>query len=606
MLYQELRWRLIGPFRGGRSVAISGIQSQPNVFFMAANNGGVWRTTDYGRTWNPIFDDQPTGSIGALAIAPSNPDVIYVGSGEGLRRPDLSTGDGIYKSLDGGRTWKHLGLRDGQQIGAIIVDPHDPNRVFAGVLGHPYGPNAERGVFRSLDGGATWKKVLYKDENTGAINLEFDPANSQIIYADMWASRRPPWTAGNSYSGPGSGLYKSTDGGSTWRQLTKGLPTWNDHLGRIGFGIAPSDSNRIYALVDSPKLGGLYRSNDAGESWERINSDDRLWGRGDDFACVLVDPKDKDKLYIANISTYRSADGGRNFTAIKGAPGGDDYHTIWINPRDPRIILIAADQGATITVNGGDTWSSWYNQPTAQMFHVAADNRFPYWLYGGQQESGSAGVVSRSDFGAITFRDWHPVGVEEYGYAAPDPLHPGVVFGGKVTRFDERTGDVQNVGPIVVRDGKDRFVRTAPLVFSQADPHVLYFATQFLYKTIDGGRRWTTISPDLSRPPAPVPQNLGVYAADAGKTAHGGVIYAIGPSPLGVNTIWTGSDDGVVHVTRDGGAHWRDVTPKELTAWSKVTQIDASHVDAATAYISVSRFRVDDLTPLVFRTHDGG
>ncbi len=392
-LYQELRWRLIGPFRGGRSVAISGIQSQPNVFFMAANNGGVWRTTDYGRTWNPIFDDQPTGSIGALAIAASNPDVIYVGSGEGLRRPDLSTGDGIYKSLDGGRTWKHLGLRDGQQIGAIIVDPHDPNRVFAGVLGHPYGPNAERGVFRSLDGGLTWEKVLYKDENTGAIDLEFDPANPQTVYADMWASRRPPWTAGNSYSGPGSGLYKSTDGGSTWRQLTKGLPTWNDHLGRIGFGIAPSDSNRIYALVDSLKLGGLYRSDDAGESWERINSDDRLWGRGDDFACVRVDPKDKDKLYIANISTYRSTDGGRNFTAIKGAPGGDDYHTIWINPQNPQIFALAVDQGVVISVNGGETWSSWYNQPTAQLYHVITDNQFPYWVYGGQQESGSIGIA---------------------------------------------------------------------------------------------------------------------------------------------------------------------------------------------------------------------
>ncbi|PYX20013.1 MAG: glycoside hydrolase, partial [Acidobacteria bacterium] len=463
-LYQELRWRLIGPFRGGRSVAISGIQSQPNVFLMAANNGGVWRTTDYGRTWNPIFDDQPTGSIGALAIAASNPDVIYVGSGEGLRRPDLSTGDGIYKSLDGGRTWKHLGLRDGQQIGAIIVDPQDPNRVFAGVLGHPYGPNAERGVFRSLDGGATWDKVLYKDGNTGAIDLEFDPANAQIVYADLWASRRPPWTAGNSYSGPGSGLYKSTDGGSTWKQLTKGLPTWNDHLGRIGFGIAPSDSNRIYALVDSPKLGGLYRSDDAGESWERINSDDRLWGRGDDFACVRVDPKDKDSVYVANISTYRSTDGGRNFTAIKGAPGGDDYHTIWINPQNPQIIALAVDQGVVISVNGGETWSSWYNQPTAQFYHVTTDNQFPYWVYGGQQESGSIGIASRSDFGEITFRDWYPVGVEEYGYVAPDPLDPNIIYGGKATRFNRLTGQTQDVSPVVLRTGKYRFNRTAPLI----------------------------------------------------------------------------------------------------------------------------------------------
>jgi len=356
-----------------------------------------------------MFDDQPTGSIGALAIARSNPDVIYVGSGEGLRRPDLSVGDGIYKSIDGGSTWKHLGLRDAQQVGAIIVDPHDVNRVFVGVLGHPYGPNAERGVFRSRDGGLTWEKVLAKDEDTGAIDLEFDPVNAQIVYAAMWASRRPPWTAGNSYSGPGSGLYKSSDGGNTWKQLTKGLPTWSDGRGRIGFGIAPSDSKRIYALVDSPKLGGLYRSDDAGESWERISSDDRLWGRGDDFACVRVDPNDKDKLYIANISTYRSTDGGKNFTAIKGAPGGDDYHTIWINPENPQIIALVVDQGVVISVNSGETWSSWYNQPTAQFYHVITDNRFPYWIYGGQQESGSIGIASRSDFGEITFRDWYPV-----------------------------------------------------------------------------------------------------------------------------------------------------------------------------------------------------
>jgi len=606
-LYQELRWRLIGPFRGGRSVAISGIQSQPNVFYMAANNGGVWRTTDYGRTWNPIFDDQPTGSIGALAIAPSNPDVIYVGSGEGLRRPDLSTGDGIYKSLDGGRTWKHLGLRDGQQIGAIIVDPHDPNRVFAGVLGHPYGPNAERGVFRSLDGGSTWKKVLYKDENTGAIDLEFDLANPQIIYADMWASRRPPWTAGNSYSGPGSGLYKSTDGGSTWRQITKGLPTWNDHLGRIGFGIAPSDSNRIYALVDSPKLGGLYRSDDAGESWERINSDDRLWGRGDDFACVRVDPKDKDKLYIANISTYRSTDGGRNFTAIKGAPGGDDYHTIWINPQNPQIIALAVDQGVVISVNGGETWSSWYNQPTAQFYHVITDNQFPYWVYGGQQESGSIGIASRSDFGEITFRDWYPVGVEEYGYVAPDPLDPNIIYGGKATRFNRLTGQTQDVSPVVLRTGKYRFNRTAPLIFSPVDPHILYLGSNVLFKTTDGGISWQIVSPDLTREDPGVPSNLGAFAEshkDKGK--HRGVIYSLAPSPKDVNLIWAGTDDGLIHVTHDGGKTWQNVTPPELTPWSKLAQMDASHFDTATLYAAVNRFRLDDLHPYIYRTHDGG
>jgi photosystem II stability/assembly factor-like uncharacterized protein len=606
-LYRELRWRLIGPFRGGRSVAISGIPSQPNVFYMAANNGGVWKTTDYGRTWNPIFDDQPTGSIGALAIAPSNPDVIYVGSGEGLRRPDLSTGDGIYKSLDGGRTWKHLGLRDGQQIGAIMVDPHDPDRVFAGVLGHPYGPNAERGVFRSLDGGLRWEKVLYKDENTGAIDLEFDPDNPQIIYADMWASRRPPWTAGNSYNGPGSGLYKSTDGGNTWKQLTNGLPTWNDHLGRIGFGIAPSDPNRIYALVDSPKLGGLYRSNDAGESWERINSDDRLWGRGDDFACVRVDPKDKDKLYIANISTYRSTDGGRNFTAIKGAPGGDDYHTIWINPQNPQIIALAVDQGVVISVNGGETWSSWYNQPTAQFYHVITDNQFPYWVYGGQQESGSIGIASRSDFGEITFRDWYPVGVEEYGYVAPDPLDPNIIYGGKATRFNRLTGQTQDVSPVVLRTGKYRFNRTAPLIFSPIDPHILYLGSNVLFKTTDGGISWQIVSPDLTREDPGVPSNLGVFVeSDQDKGKHRGVIYSLAPSPKDVNLIWAGTDDGLIHVTHDGGKTWQNVTPPDLTTWSKLAQMDASHFDTATLYAAVNRFRLDDLHPYIYRTHDGG
>jgi photosystem II stability/assembly factor-like uncharacterized protein len=606
-LYQELRWRLIGPFRGGRSVAISGIPSQPNVFYMAANNGGVWKTTDSGRTWNPIFDDQPTGSIGALAIAPSNPEVIYVGSGEGLRRPDLSTGDGIYKSLDGGRTWKHLGLRDGQQIGAIIIDPHDPDRVFVGVLGHPYGPNAERGVFRSLNGGGTWEKVLYKDKNTGAIDLEFDPANAQIVYADMWASRRPPWTAGNSYSGPGSGLYKSADGGNTWRQLTKGLPTWNDHLGRIGFGIAPSDSNRIYALVDSPKLGGLYRSDDAGESWERINSDDRLWGRGDDFACVRVDPKDKDTLYIANISTYRSTDGGRTFTAIKGAPGGDDYHTIWINPQNPQIIALAVDQGVVISVNGGETWSSWYNQPTAQFYHVITDNQFPYWVYGGQQESGSVGIASRSDFGEITFREWYPVGVEEYGYVAPDPLDPNIIYGGKATKFNRVTGQTQDVSPVILRTGKYRFNRTAPLIFSPIDPHTLYLGSNVLFKTTDGGNNWQIISPDLTREDPGVPPSFGAFAeSDKDKRKHRGVIYSLAPSPKDVNLVWAGTDDGLVHVTHDGGKTWQNVTPPDLTTWSKVAQMDASHFDTATVYAAVNRFRLDDLHPYIYRTHDGG
>ena len=611
-MYQELLWRMIGPFRGGRTVSISGVPGQANVFYMAPNHGGVWKTTDFGRTWNPIFDDQPTGSIGALAVAPSDPNTIYVGSGEGLRRPDLSVGDGIYKSTDAGRTWQHLGLRDAQQIASIIVDPKDPNRLFVAAQGHPYGPNPERGVFRSLDGGQTFQKVLYKDENVGGMDLVFDPSNSQIIFASMWASRRPPWTTGGGYTGPGSGLYKSTDGGTTWHQLTKGLPGEAEGVGRIGPAVSPSDPNRMYAWVNithsnAKKSSGIYRSDDAGESWQQGNDEERVYGRGDDFGCVRVDPRNKDVIYVANTSTYRSTDAGKNFTAIKGAPGGDDYHTIWINPENPDIIAIAVDQGATISVNGGQTWSSWYNQPTAQFYHVITDNEFPYWVYGAQQESGSVGTASRSDFGEITFRDWTTIGVEEYGYVAPDPLHPNLIYGGKVTVFDRTTGQTRDVSPVVLRTGQYRFNRTAPLIFSPVDPHVLYLGSNVLFATRDGGDSWQIISPDLTREDPGVPATLGPFIeADPAKGKHRGVIYSIAPSPKDVNLIWAGTDDGVIQVTRDGGKSWQDVTPPELTPWSKLAQMDASHFDTATAYAAVNRFRLDDLHPYVYRTHDGG
>jgi photosystem II stability/assembly factor-like uncharacterized protein len=599
---------------------------------MAPNNGGVWKTTDFGQTWNPIFDGQPnngdqaddaqrSGSIGALAVAPSNPNTIYVGSGEGLRRPDLSVGNGIYKSIDAGRTWQHLDLHDAQQIASIIVDPQDPDRVFVAALGHPYGPNQQRGVFRSLNGGQTWQKVLYKDENVGAVDLVFDPRNSHVIFADMWASRRPPWTTDGSYGAPGSGLYKSTDGGGDWRQITKGLPSEADKLGRIGLAVSPSDPDRMYALVDAGKRTGVYRSDDAGESWQLVNTEERVSGRGDDFACVRVDPRNKDVIYVANTSTYRSTDAGRNFTAIKGAPGGDDYHTIWINPENPDIIALAVDQGATISVNGGQTWSSWYNQPTAQFYHVITDNEFPYWVYGGQQESGSVGTASRSDFGEITFRDWTTVGVEEWGYVAPDPLHPNLIYGGKTTVFDRNTGQTRDVSPVVLRTGQYRFNRTAPLIFSAADPHVLYLGSNVLFATRDGGNSWQIVSPDLTRaltnraltnraltnedPGSPA--TLGPFIeADPEKGKHRGVIYSIAPSPKDANLIWAGTDDGLIQVTRDGGKNWQNVTPPELTPWSKLAQMDASHFDTPTAYAAVNRFRLDDLHPYIYRTHDGG
>ena len=607
--YQELRWRCIGPFRAGRTVATAGIPNQPNVFFMAATDGGVWKTDDFGRTWQPIFDGQPSGSVGALAVAPSDPNIIYVGSGEGLRRPDLSTGDGIYKTIDGGKTWTHLGLRDGQQIGSILIDPRDPNRLYVAVLGHPYGPNAERGVFRSTDGGQNFQKILYKDENTGAIDLAFDPTNPQTIYVDMWASRRGPWTAGDSYNAAGSGLFKSTDGGDHWRQLTGGLPDWeHDKLGRIGIGVAPSNPKRMYAMVDSPTKGGVYRSDDAGENWTRVNHEQRVWGRGSDFAWVRVSPKDDNTIYVANTSTYKSTDGGQNFTAWKGAPGGDDYHTIWINPNNPDIILLGVDQGATITVNGGRTWSSWYNQPTAQFYHVITDDQHPYNVYGGQQESGSAGVASRGNDGAITFREFHPVGADEYSYVAPDPLDPNIIYGGprfKVSRFHRDTGQVEDVTPFLL--GEYRTNRTMPIIFSKKDPHLLLLGLNIMFKTTNGGKSWQKISDDLTRPDPGTPASLGLFAdSDSQKGKHRGVIYSIGPSPLDANLIWAGTDDGLIHVTRDGGTTWQNVTPPELTPWSKVAQLDAGHFDAQTAYAAVNRFRVDDLRPYIYRTHDGG
>jgi photosystem II stability/assembly factor-like uncharacterized protein len=605
-LYSNLEWRMIGPFRGGRTIGATGVRGQPNVFYVGVNNGGVWKTTDAGRVWTPIFDDQPTGSVGDVAVAPSNPNVIYVGSGEGVQRPDLSTGDGIYKSTDAGKTWRHLGLRDGQQIGSVIVDPRDENRVFAGVLGHPYGPNTERGVYRSTNGGETFERVLYKDENTGAAQVAFDPSNPQIVYAALWAGRQGPWENA-SWNGPLSGLFKSLDGGTTWRQIGKGFPTAAEGLGRIGFAIAPSDPRRMYATVEAPKLGGLYRSDDAGETWRRTNDEVRVWGRASDFAEVKVDPRNPDVVYSANTSTYRSNDGGTTFTAIKGAPGGDDYHRIWINPDNPEIMIIAADQGATITVNGGQTWSSWYNQPTAQFYHVITDNRIPYWVYGGQQESGSVGTMSRGDYGAITFREWNPVGAEEYGYIAPDPLDPNIIYGGKLTRFDQRSREVQSIAPEAVSSGKYRFLRTAPIIFSTVDPRVLYYAGNVLFKTMNGGHSWDVISPDLTRQNYDVPAAYGIFTnGNPSRAKNRGVIYTVAPSFKNVNTIWTGSDDGVIKLTRDGGKTWTDVTPAALTPWSKVSLMEASHFDDQSAYAAINRFKLDDLHPHIYRTHDLG
>lgn len=608
-LFGEMRWRLIGPFRGGRTVAISGVAHQPNVFYMAAVNGGVWKTTDFGNTWNPIFDDQPTGSVGALAVAPSDPNVIYVGSGEGLQRPDLATGDGVYKSTDAGKTWTHLGLRDAQQIAAIVVDAKDPNRLFVAALGHPYGPNAERGVFRSTDGGQTFQKVLYKDENTGAADLAFDPSNPQTIYATLWAARVAPWEirSGASFVTAGSGVFKSTDGGTNWRPLTKGLPGADEGLSRIGIAVAPSEPSRIYASVEANKNGGVYVSHDAGETWKLINSDHRIGGRGPGAMGIAVAPDNPDVVYVANTTTWKSTDGGKTFVGFKGAPGGDDYQRIWISSENPRIIALSSDQGAVISVNGGETWSSWYNQPTAQLYHVTTDNRFPYWVYGAQQESGSVATLSRSDFGEITFRDWRLPGIFEYGAIAVDPLDPNMLYGAWLTRTKQDIGEYAQVAPEPIRRGEYRYVRTLPVVFSPLEPHTLYFAANVLFKTTDAGNSWQPISPDLTRESYEIPANLGAFAAsDPEKGKHGGVIYAVAPSYKEANTIWAGTDDGLIHITRDGGKSWHNVTPPQLKPWSKVSIIEASHFDAGTAYAAINSFRLDDLRAHIYRTRDFG
>ena len=604
--FNAMQWRMIGPHRGGRTVGAVGVPQQPNVFYIGVNNGGVWKTTDYGRTWFPIFDDQPTGSIGDVAVAPSNPNTIYVGSGEGLQRPDLSVGDGMYKSTDAGKTWSYLGLKNVQQIGGLAIDPTNENKIFVAALGHPYGPNTERGIYRSTDGGKNWEKVLYKDENTGAVQVTIDPTNPNVVYADMWAGRQGPWENG-AWNGKESGLFKSTDGGTTWKKLTTGLPTTDQGLGRIGFCIALSDPNRLYATVDAGQAGGIYRSDDAGETWKRTASDNRYWGRAADFAEVKVDPKNADIVYSANVVTWKSTDSGKTWNAFRGAPGGDDYHRIWINPNNSDIILIASDQGAIITVNGGQTFSSWYNQPTAQFYHVSTDNEFPYNVHGGQQESGSVSIASRGNDGQITFREWHPVGVEEYGYVAADPLNANIIYGGKITRYDKQTGQTQNISPEAVRSGKYRFIRTAPVLFSPIDKKTLFFAGNVLFKTLNGGNSWQVISPDLTRESWDIPSSVGIYTtADLKTMPRRGVIYTVAPSYKDINTIWCGTDDGFIQLTKDGGKTWKNVTPLGITAWSKISLMDAGHYDVNTAYAAVNRIRVDDMHPHIYKTHDGG
>jgi len=614
-LVNGLRWRLIGPFRGGRAVAVAGVPGDSTTFYFGAVNGGIWKTSDAGTVWTPIFDSQPVGAIGAIAVAPSDARIIYAGTGESDIRSNLSSGNGVYKSTDGGSTWAHIGLDDTRQISRIVVDPQDSNVVYVGALGHAYGPNEERGVYKSVDGGAYWSKILDAGREIGISDLAICAGNPQTLFAGTWNTHRPPWSTYAPIDGPGGGLYRSQDAGKTWSRLSgSGLPEGD--WGRIGVDVA-RDGKRVYALIPAKKAG-LYRSDDGGNTWLLENSDPRLTSRAWYFSGITIDPQNPDVIYIPNVALYRSEDGGKTIAIVRGAPGGDDYHQIWIDPRNSASMVLGTDQGTTISLDRGQTWSTWYNQPTAQLYHVITDNQFPYVVYGAQQDSGSAAVPSRTDHGQITPRDWFPAGGSESGYMAPDPKDPNVIylsgtFGG-VDRFNKRTGLSQDITPwpalsfgSEINQRKYRDPWTPVLLFSPADLTTLYFGTQFVMKTADGGLHWDTISPDLTGSMlSPGEKADGPATVENAKQRGYGVVFTIAPSALNRDVIWAGSDTGLIHVTRDGGKTWKDVTPQGLSAWSKISLIEASHFDPAVAYAAVDRSRLEDRTPYLYRTRDYG
>jgi photosystem II stability/assembly factor-like uncharacterized protein len=611
-LYSGLRWRMIGPHRGGRTIAVSGIEGQPNVYFFGGVGGGVWKTTNGGITWEPIFDSQPISSIGAIAVAPSNPSIIYVGTGEADFRSNLTYGNGVYKSTDGGRTWKNIGLPASRHISRIAVDSHNPDVVFVAAMGSAYGPGSERGVFRSADGGATWQKVLFRDENSGAVDVVLDPDRPQTVWAALLHDQRPPWSVYPPVTTNGA-IYKSVDGGNVWNPVTAGgLPEGD--WGRVGLTVARgTHGQRVYALIDA-KEGGLFKSDDGGQTWLRTGTDPRIRSRMWYFGEIYADPKNPDTVYVPNVSLYRSTNEGRTFTALKGAPGGDDYHALWIDPANPQRLIFGSDQGAGVSVDGGRTWSSWYNQPTAQFYHVAVDNEFPYHVYGAQQDSGSVFILSRSNDGSITFRDWHPAGAGESGYIAPDPADPNIIYGGgtygELFRYDRRTGQAQIIAPDAIRDfgeahPEHRFTWTSPIVFSPQESHTLYFGSQNVLRSTNRGNSWEKISPDLTGADPNASQDGPLTVSNAKARGHG-VVYTIAPSPVSAGEIWAGTDSGLIQLTRDNGKTWSNVTPQGLSDWSKISIIDASHFDAGTAYAAVDRHRLDDIGPYVYRTHDFG
>jgi photosystem II stability/assembly factor-like uncharacterized protein len=612
-LLQNLTWRSIGPFRGGRVLAVAGDPASPRRFYFGGVNGGVWRSEDAGRTWQPISDAIPNGSIGAIAIAPSAPATLYVGTGEADMRSDIAQGIGLFRSTDAGRSWQAAGLADTQQIGKILVDPADPQTLLVAALGHPYGPNRQRGVFRSTDGGRSWARTLFLNDDTGAIDLAAQPNNPSVVYAALWQTRRPPWNVYPPSNGPGSGLYKSTDGGRSWTHLAgHGLPS---APGRIGLATTAASPNRVYALISDAQAGagqgGLYRSDDAGGTWVRATADKRITERGWYFSGITADPNNAAIVYVMDTIVLKSTDAGAHFIALKGDPTGDDFHTLWIDPRDSARQSLGTDQGALVTLNGGATWSSWYNQPTGQFYHVSTDNRFPYRVYGAQQDSGAAAVASRSDdtFDGLTMMDFHESAAGgESDNIAPDPDDPDTVYGGRVDRLDLRSNQLRSIDPTLAFPDDYRATWTLPLAWGPKD-HALYFANQRIFRTTDGGNHWRPISPDLTRDQTPTPATLDApTAADLppNVTARRGVVYAIAPSPLNAALIWAGTDDGQVWRTTDAGAHWANVTPAGLRPWSKIGIIEASHFDAATAYLAIDRHRLDDPSPHLLRTTDAG
>ena len=611
-LYNAMKWRLVGPFRGGRVLTVAGLPGNPDVYYFGAVAGGVWKTTDAGQTWIPLFDKEAVSSIGGMAVAPSDPNIIYVGTGEACIRNDISFGDGVYKSLDGGKTWKNMGLKDTRQIGRVVVDPHNPDIVFVAALGHAHGPNTERGVFRSGDGGNTWQKVLYKDNKTGAVDITFDPANSRVLFATLWEAQRNPWSLIS--GGTGSGLYKSTDGGYTWRHLEgNGLPS--GVLGRIGVSASGADPDRVYAIIEAEN-GGLFRSDDGGEKWMRVNADFNVRGRPWYYSHVFTDPKNADTLYLLDFGFHRSIDGGKSFTSIFAQHG--DYHDLWIDPNNPQRMINGNDGGATITKDGGKLWSSEDNQPTAQFYHIATDQRFNYYLYGSQQDRGTVAIASRSDHGGIDRTDWYDVAGGESGYICPSPLDPNIVFSGAnyavFTRYDKRTGQAKNISPwpenllsVPAAKAKYRFGWTPPMQISPHDPKVLYVAAQMLFKTSDEGMTWTILSPDLTRNDQAKQQSSGgPITQDNTGAEYYDVISTLAESPAQKDLLWVGTDDGLIHLTRDGGKSWRNVTPKTMPEWSLVSLIEASPHAPGTAYAAVERHRWDDFEPYIYKTEDYG